>query len=523
MANRYVKSDAAEDVSGGRPLRAIIYCRQSKNMSGEGEGVENQEQLCREHAARRGHEVVAVFNERDPDLDDETGRGSNHTASATKRGKKRHDYGETLRMVRAGEADVIISHNSDRLTRTPMEIEELIELWGTHGVLIELLSGDVRLDTDDGRMFARMLGARARAEVERKAARRLSLDLARAAKGKPAPWRAYGYDKAGAVVESEAAIVREIFDSLLSGVGVQTIAKDLDRRGIRNTKNNAFSNIGIRQLAANPRYIAERWMSYSDRPGSSLPSKQHYIGPGDWEPLVEVDVFRAVGLLLNHPDRKPRESTARKWLGSGLYLCDECGASMKVTYRVQPATESRPERRPRAYVCRANPNHNGQPADPVDSAVLAAITAYIETADLASIGATDKQQERVAGLRAQEATLNQRRSKLKQSLAAGVLEPEDYVEAKNLINAEIGRVTGEIMSLANNQILMPLIRSAEPVDFFLNRDVAGQQDIIRALCPDGIVLVKRPPYTRGFKPEYVRIGLPGVYPMNNSSDRVKLA
>lgn len=519
MAYRYVKSDATEDVSQAGPLRAIIYCRQSKNMTGEGEGVENQERLCREHCDRRGHQVVALFNEKDPDLDDGEHR-SGHTASATNRKKKRRDYLESLRMVRDGEADVIVSYNSDRLTRTPLEIEELIELWGTHGLLIELLSGDVRLDSDDGRMFARMLGARARAEIERKAARRLTLDIARAKKGKPAPWRAYGYDKAGAVVESEAAIVREIFDSLLSGVGVQTIARSLSRRGIRNTRGTAFSNHGIRQLAANPRYIAERWMAYSDRPGSSIPSRQHYIGPGDWEPLVTLDVFRAVGLLLNHPDRRPRESTARKWLGSGLYLCGECGASMKVTYRVQPAIGDRPERRRRAYVCRANPNHNGQPADAVDSAVLTAITAYIETADLASIGATDKQQERVAVLRAEEATLNQRRGKLKKSLAAGVLEPEDYAEAKDLINAEIVRVNAEIMSLANNQILMPLIRSVAPVEFFLNRDVAGQQDIIRALCPDGIVLVKRPPYTRGFKPEYVRIGLPGVQRMNNSAERV---
>lgn len=59
----------------------------------------------------------------------------------------------------------------DRLTRSPRELEDVIDLADRHGVELATVSGEIDLATPTGRMVARMLGAAARHEAEHKAER----------------------------------------------------------------------------------------------------------------------------------------------------------------------------------------------------------------------------------------------------------------------------------------------------------------------------------------------------------------
>ena len=68
------------------PVRTAIYCRISKDRSGESLGVERQEQDCRQLAERLGWEVVGVYIDND-------------ISASTKSRKHRPQYAEMLRLV----------------------------------------------------------------------------------------------------------------------------------------------------------------------------------------------------------------------------------------------------------------------------------------------------------------------------------------------------------------------------------------------------------------------------------------
>jgi predicted site-specific integrase-resolvase len=90
----------------GRPKRAIIYCRQSKDKR---DGIERQIEKCAKLVADRGWDLVhAPFTDND--------------VSATKR-KRRPVYEQAMSMVKAGQCDVLVVSHMDRLYRKVIELE----------------------------------------------------------------------------------------------------------------------------------------------------------------------------------------------------------------------------------------------------------------------------------------------------------------------------------------------------------------------------------------------------------------
>src|SRR5439155_18051912 len=86
-------------------------------------------------------------------------------------GKRRAAYERLLGDIEAGARDAVICVDLDRLTRRPAELEAFMELADRHGIALANVSGDTDLSTSDGRFKARILGAVARQESEKKAER----------------------------------------------------------------------------------------------------------------------------------------------------------------------------------------------------------------------------------------------------------------------------------------------------------------------------------------------------------------
>src|SRR5690606_28616970 len=164
------QGDATGVLSSVMTKRAVIYTRVSLDRTGEQASVQRQEQACRALATAREWEVVGVRTD--------------NSVSATS-GEERPEWRAVLDMIDAGEVDVVIAWHMDRITRTMLELEELITLAVDKGVGVTTATGDIDLTTDVGRMVARILAAVARAEVERKAARQRLGNSQRAAAGCP--------------------------------------------------------------------------------------------------------------------------------------------------------------------------------------------------------------------------------------------------------------------------------------------------------------------------------------------------
>ena len=133
-------------------MRASIYCRISKDRVGAGIGVATQEADCRELADRLGWDVVSVHP--DNDL-------SAHS------GKPRPHYEALLAEIRAGGIDAVLAWHTDRLHRSPVELEAYVTACEEHGVITQTVqAGHLDLSTVSGLMVARMLGVTARYEVD---------------------------------------------------------------------------------------------------------------------------------------------------------------------------------------------------------------------------------------------------------------------------------------------------------------------------------------------------------------------
>jgi site-specific DNA recombinase len=131
--------------TAARPRASAIYCRISDDGEGSGLGVKRQEQDCKQLAEHRGWPVAQVYIDND--------------ISAFSDKKRRPAYENMLDDLRAGHRDALIVYNTDRLTRQPRELEDILDLYQKHGVqFMATCQGDIDLNTEDGRTMARVTG-----------------------------------------------------------------------------------------------------------------------------------------------------------------------------------------------------------------------------------------------------------------------------------------------------------------------------------------------------------------------------
>lgn len=126
-------------------VRAALYLRISRDSEDLGLGVARQRRDCEALAKAKGWHVVDVYEDNDI------------SASTT---RPRPAYQRMAQSVEAGELDGVVVWDVDRLTRTPRELEDVIDWAERHGLHLASVGGDFDLGTPQGRMTARIKGYR---------------------------------------------------------------------------------------------------------------------------------------------------------------------------------------------------------------------------------------------------------------------------------------------------------------------------------------------------------------------------
>lgn len=159
--------------------------------------------------------------------------------------------------------------------------------------------------------------------------------LEKASRGEPMS-RQFGYDLRNKklIPNADAEIVRRIFRDFLSGVGMSTIARNLNAEGFRTSRGNPADNRFIEYTLNNPVYIGKiRW----SKDGHAA-SKRDYrsdnvlLFDGTHEPLVTQEQWdaaqaRMLDLKRKYPRYQRREQPVDFML-KGLVRCDSCGATL---------------------------------------------------------------------------------------------------------------------------------------------------------------------------------------------------
>lgn len=195
--------------------------------------------------------------------------------------------------------------NLDRLTRRAIEVEQFIDLTDRHKIDRASLGGDVDLGTDNGRMFARIKGLVARAEVERKSARLKLANDQRAEAGKPfVGRRAFGYIANGMqIVTVEAAEIRKAAESIIAAGSLRAAVAGINAREIPTSAGGTWHRTELRV------------------------HRGEIVGKGIWPVILDQDTQNALLAVFTDPARR-KAGRPRRQLLTGVARCSVCGGGI---------------------------------------------------------------------------------------------------------------------------------------------------------------------------------------------------
>lgn len=380
-------------------------------------------------------------------------------------GKKRPAYERMLADIRDGKVGAVVCWHLDRLHRQPIELERFVELADAHRVALATVTGDVDLSTDDGRFMARIMGAVARKEIERKRARQLRAAQQKAEQGRPQWQRAFGYLDDGSYQPDPktAPLVAEAYRAVLAGGSISDIARGWNAAGMYGLTGKPWSPSTVSLFLRAPRNAGLR--AHNDE----------VVGKGTWPPLVDEPTWRAAQAVLNAPGRAPGRKTVRQHLLTGVLWCGKpgCGGYLNGQWVMLHPSGRKPGRR-----------KAGEPLGPPTGEVGHRITYACKTCRGCSIRA-EHVEPLVYGVLIE---------RLAREDAVDLLKAEvhDQAEAET-IRAELTRLYGELDNLAveraQNLLTARQVKiSTDIIEQQIEQLERKQQDSERLRVFDGIPL-----------------------------------
>lgn len=454
--------------------RAGIYARISLD-DGTALGVSRQVADCTAEAEKRGWTIVDRYVD--------------NNVSASKK-KPRPAYERLLGDVRSGRINAVIVWDVDRLTRKIMELETFIDFATEKGLALASVGGEIDLSTEQGKLTARIKGSVARYEAEQMG-RRIARKAEQTARDGlstvgPAP---FGYERRDVPrngsqlkmltpVEPEAQWVRDAYRRLLAGDTLRQISLDMDAAGVRGRRGNRIVGSVLGNMLRRPVYAGIRVF------------RGERLGPGEWEPLVDVDVFEQAQAILNTPGRFHTRGTAPRYLLSGIALCGKCGGKLR------PKIAKSYNRAP-AYTC-PDCTKLTRVMEPVDTVVSAVIVARLESLNL-DLAETDPG-EHQAAISARDA-LTARLDTAADEYAAGNINARQLARITETLEADLVTAERRVLDTSPNPALVNAAGEGAAAAWEAS-PLEQRRSIIRALC-DVTVLPSGP--GQKFKPEDVRI------------------
>lgn len=396
--------------------RAAIYARISRDRTGAGLGVDRQAEECRDLAASRGWDVTATFADND---------------LSAYSGKPRPGYRALLEAVQRGHVDAILVWHTDRLHRSPRELEGYIEVAGAIPT-VAVTGGPLDLSTSAGRMVARQLGAVARYESEHKSERLQSKHRQLAAQGR---WsgggsRRYGYEPGlTAVREEEAAVIRQAARRILNGESLGAVTADLNARGVRSSTGSIWHTHTVKAM------LRGAWLS-------GQREYQKTLSAAAWPAILEpADTARLRAVL------QPGTTRAQRTLLASILRCgwEECAHPMG----------TRPSGRGAAYGCPKKAGGCGSvtiQAAFADECVTRHVIAVLDTPALAARLSEPEADGDAAALAAIEKA-NRNIAELGELMEAGDLSPRGYADARAALERAIAAAGAKIAAGARSNVV----------------------------------------------------------------------
>jgi site-specific DNA recombinase len=224
--------------------------------------TDRQEAACRAYAEARGWSVAAVLSDVD--------------ASAWNPRSRRPAFAELLAEADARTCDGLLVWKFDRLVRRSSDFERLWEVAEGKGVFLASVMEPIDSSTPLGLALLRILVALGGLESATTAVRVQSQKRASAERGEPPRAKAYGLTAGwDAIVEAEAAVIREAAQRAIAGERLASVARDLRARGVPSPTGRSWTDATLGRILRNPaspvtvRTAARPWSATAFPPPST--------------------------------------------------------------------------------------------------------------------------------------------------------------------------------------------------------------------------------------------------------------
>ncbi|WP_431240441.1 recombinase family protein [Mycolicibacterium aichiense] len=447
----------------------VLYLRESID---DEQGLARHRQDCLDLCARNGWNVSTQYVDND------------ESASPEKRkGKARPAYARMLSDIEAGKVNRIVCWHADRLCRHPRELEDIIDICRAHKVALNTFTGELDLSNDMGRTVARILGAVARGEVERKSARQKAAAKQHADGGRAWwPSRPFGYDadpdaETGKwwtvkgrhphatyneirLHPTEAKLLRDAYRDVVKGSSLHSITAAWNAAGVVTPRGHQWRGAQLRQVLLAPRNAALRSYAEDDE-----------LRPAAWPAIVTRDQWEAVCGILADPQRRSGVTRGRKYLLSGIAICGACthtlGSGITTTTKLPN------------YQCK-HCHKVSRNAKKTDGLVIETVVGRLSEDDAVEL-VIDTTREDVAELQAQADALRAKIKAADDEYIDGIIDGRLLAARKEKLNAELTPIKVQLEDADRAEIFDGVI-GADDVDLaFRELPLDRKRRIISAL------------------------------------------
>lgn len=206
-------------------MRALIYARVSTaEQEDSGLSLESQADHCRAAIGQREWTVTGEFSE---------------TVSTGKKISKRPKLAAALDALDAHEHDALVVRRLDRLCRSTLEFQLILERAQKHGWELLMLEPQVDTTTPFGRAMASM--AATFAQLERELIGQRTREAMRVLRDR-------GLPVGGAPALTDQATLSLVASLKADGLSQHAIARELNDRGVATLKGGAWHQSTVRSI-----------------------------------------------------------------------------------------------------------------------------------------------------------------------------------------------------------------------------------------------------------------------------------
>ncbi|QRN48628.1 recombinase family protein [Macrococcoides bohemicum] len=299
--------------------KAAIYARVSTvSQAEEGFSIDGQIALLKDICAKNKYDVYDIYVDRGI-----SGKNMNRPALV-----------QMNEDARNGMFDVIMVYKANRLARNTSDLLKMVEEYQKYN--IEFISHTEKFDTTNaaGKLMLQIMASMAEYERNQIVENVILGQSKRARNGYYNGNNLLGYNKIPndkkhlSVNESEAEIVRRIFNEYANGKGYRAIANGLNKDGLRTKKGNPFDIAGVKYILNNVFYIGQ--IKFQQYIGWNEKRRKGYnpnpiIAEGKHEPIIEKDLWNKVHRRMSEMSKKPQVHGKGTNVLTGLIRCPVCG------------------------------------------------------------------------------------------------------------------------------------------------------------------------------------------------------